>query len=158
MDVIRSLCIMAIFCAVMVELCPEGEVRKIASMLASTILLLIALGGFGKIDFDVYAREMSRLREQQALVLQGGDELNQRLNRLVIARELETYILDKAEELGLQVREVELELVWSPEGFWVPNAVKLYLPGPSAKAAELAGLIESELGIPEERQHWETDD
>ena len=158
MESIRALCAMAVFSAVLLELMPEGGVRRIASVLASSALILLALGGLGQIDLDYYAREKSRLREEQAVIQAGGEAMNERLSRLVIAQELETYILDKAEELGVPVIGAELSLAWSPEGFWVPRSATIHVKGRSESEHELSRILEAELGIPLAEQEWKRDE
>ena len=158
METVRELCVIAVFCAVLLELIPEGGVRKIMSVLCSAVLILVSLGGVKQLDYDVYAREMSRLREEQAAIELDGEAMRERMNRLVIAQELETYILDKAEELGVPVIGAELSLAWSPEGFWVPRSATIHVKGRSESEHELSRILEAELGIPLAEQEWKRDE
>ena len=158
METVRELCVIAVFCAVLPELIPEGGVRKIMSVLCSAVLILVSLGGVKQLDYDVYAREMSRLREEQAAIELDGEAMRERMNRLVIAQELETYILDKARELEVPVTHAQFSLRWSSEGFWVPESVELTVSGRTESEEDLRRILEAELGIPSGGQIWKYDE
>ena len=67
----------------------------------------------------------------------------------IIAEQTEAYILDKAGELGLEVT-VRVETRTEGNGIPVPWSAELT----GAQSEALASALETELGIPAERQVW----
>ena len=62
--------------------------------------------------------------------------------------------MDTARLLQVPLQSAEVEARWSTEGLWVPYAVKLIgEPDEEGKAA-LTARIQTDLGIPAERQTW----
>ena len=96
------------------------------------------------------------MSELEQIIVSTDTETADRLNRTIIEGECETYILDKAAALGLEVREAAVTARWSDEGFWYPWECRL-----STGEGDMSGLsrlIEAELGIPEARQRWEAEE
>ena len=156
-ETIRELCILSIFCGAALRLAPEGPVRRVTAVLCTAVLLLCVLGGVKALDLDSYALTQNTLREQEQRFLSRAEDSRQRLDRLVIEQELQTYIQSKAEQSGLRILQLETELTWRTEGLWVPYALSLRYSGPSQQAERLAEELEAELGIPRERQRWSED-
>ena len=154
---IRELCALSVFCAVVLQLTPEGGVRRMLTLLCTAALLSAALSGIRQIDYDAYALELARFREREKTFAETSDETQERLNRLVIEQECRSYILDKARELGLEPESVEVELRWDMEGLWVPAAVSIRCRGTEEQIAALSAAIRTELGIAGEDQRWRDD-
>lgn len=155
---IRELCALSVFCAVAMQLTPEGGVRRMLSILCTAALLSAALSGVRQIDYDAYALELSRVREREKSFAADTDRAQERLSRLVIEQECRTYIEDKARQLGLEPEEIEVELRWDMEGLWVPAAVTIRCRGTEGQIAALSGAIRTELGIAGEDQRWVDED
>jgi len=129
---------------------PEGSVKRIMSTVCAALLICAVLQPLKDFDIQQYALELAKIRETEAEILEQGGEMNNRLNRLVIESECESYIKDKAAAAGIET-ELKVLAQWSMEGIWVPHEVRLSC----AYNSDLAKLISSELGIPEERQTWQ---
>jgi hypothetical protein len=69
----------------------------------------------------------------------------------IIAERMRTYILDKANTLGLEVSAVDIGFVTDENGTPVPASVELTA---GEYSGELAGYIETELGIGKDSQKW----
>lgn len=152
-SVIRQLCAMSILCGAAISIAPEGTVRRMLEIVCSVVIISAVAQPFIGVDFAAYALELARFEEREAEFLADNSELNDRLNRLVIEERYETYIMDKANELGAEVYSVEVSVQWSMDGFWTPYSVQISC-GSHAGQKELSGRIEAELGVPAERQQW----
>ena len=151
---IRQLCMLSVFCGAAMSLCPEGGVRKIMKVLCTAVLMTALLSPLKKTDMSRFALETARLRELEAGMAEKGAEAEKRLSRPVIEQQYETYIMDKAADMGLNIQEAEVGVQWSSEGFWVPYSADIKYSGSREICSRLASAVESELGIPEERQSW----
>ena len=151
---IRDFCILAIFCGAALRLAPEGSIKRIMSVLVTAALLLQLFASLGLRDLDALADDLGRMRESEQRFSQETDALRQRLDRLVIEDELRTYILNKATQQGIDISEIELELHWQTEGYWLPRAVTLHGPVSEREAAALTCMLCAELGIKAENVRW----
>lgn len=151
---IRELCLLAILCAAVTSICPEGNVKKICSLTCSVVMITAALKPLAGFDYREYSAQLAQYREMGAALTESSQELDARLNRLVIERECAAYILDKAHESGIDVTDVRVTASWSTDGFWYPASADIFSSDPESARQTLNGIIERELGIAEGEQHW----
>ncbi len=151
---VRALCAMSMLCGAAMSISPEGSVKKIMSILCASVLIMSVLLPIKQIDFSAYAVELAKLQQHEQDLRSSGEEINSRLNRLVIQAEYEAYIMDKAEKLGLKAEGVKVGAEWSTEGLWIPTSVEIECVGDEKLKKSLSKIILSELGIPPENQYW----
>ncbi len=99
---------------------------------------------------------MARLHEMERQLASDTEDIQNRLNRLVIEEEYSSYVKERAKSLGLNPQEVHIQARWSREGLWIPDASRIRLPSEHGQA-ELSQILLGELGIPRERQEWIAD-
>ena len=133
--------------SVVQTLTPKGSLREIASFVGGLLLLAVLLRPLGSVDLSAVSLNLDAYRQtveqrQAELEQEGQKELVG-----LIEAELESYISDKAEDLGIRV-QVTVEL----DGSGVPAPVSVELTGPRSEA--LSRWLETELGVPAERQVW----
>ena len=145
---IRQLCAVSIFCGAAINITPEGGVRRIMQLLCTAALTMAILSPIKEIDFDIYALETARLREAEAAINESAEKIDDRLNRAVIEEQCEEYISDKADSMGLALEA----RVTAEAADGVPVPARVTLTG--KKSGELSRWLETELGIPAERQVW----
>ena len=105
-------------------------------------------------ELSGYSLNLARYRAGAETLTGEGEALRRMLDRGIIEREMEAYILDKARTLGVPLSGARVALRWSTEGVWLPERVEL--TGPYSEA--LARAVEAELGVPRRAQHWRTDE
>ena len=149
---IRALCAVSLLCGSALSILPEGGVKRVAEILCTASLILAVLS-----PIKEHAMENARLRELEASIAQNGQEAGERLERLVIEGEYETYIMDKAGELGIDGLKTDVEVQWSLEGFWIPYGVELSGECSDESREQLGRIMVSDLGIPYERQRWSSE-
>ena len=152
-EIVRALCVLSVLCGVLLSLTPEGNLRRIAELACSCLLILSVLKTAGAaepvlpdIELEVTARE----KELSAKAAKTEDELN----GLVIQRECEEYIMEKADELGVELSGIVVELQRTEEKEWHPWSVTLEVGTAEGRKSALSGIIRTDLGIPYERQSW----
>ena len=143
MDAIRryviTLTAAAMLCALVKAITAgrKGQ-EKILSLVCGIFLLATALGPLGLLRLpdlsDPTAQVQAETKRQMAAI---------------ISEEAASYILDKADALGLQL-EVQVEL----DAELLPCGVRLQGAASPYARSQLSGQIETELGIPKERQVW----
>ena len=155
---IREICALSILCGAAMSIMPEGGVKRVAGILTAAILLTAILTPLRSIDLESYALLAARYRQQEAELTAQGEKINERLNRAVIEREYETYIMDKANEMGIDIKEADVEVQWSTERMWLPYSACIAAHAAPAQRAALEDAIAAELGIPGERVTWKSDE
>ncbi len=155
---IRQLCALSILGGVALSLTPEGSGRRVMSFVCSLAMLSCVLGGIKTLDWDTYSMEISRYREREQAFLEQSGEIRDDLDRRVIEAECRAYVLEQAVRLGTLVQDASVRVEWSTEGLWVPYAATVYGDLTEQEKGRLAQLLETELGIPRERQEWNDDD
>ena len=113
------------------------------------LLLAVLLRPLGSVDLSAVSLNLDAYRQtveqrQAELEQEGQKELVG-----LIEAELESYISDKAADMGLTLR---VQVTVEPDGSGVPVPVSVELTGPRSEA--LSRWLETELGVPAERQVW----
>lgn len=157
-EALHGFCVLAVFCGAALRLTPEGSVKRVMSVLVSAVLLLQIFSGLGLRDAAKIAEEIGRFREAEQRYQLDSEQVRQRLDRLVIEEELKTYIQNKAGQRGLTITDVEPELHWQTDGYWLPRALTIRGSGSETAASVLLRELGAELGIEQERLRWIADD
>ena len=149
MEGLRQWLLSAAACAALVSmawrLCPDGAARQVARFTGGLLILCALLRPLAAWESPEGLWDASDYR---AAVAQTEAELSREAAGVFsdgIARRLEAYIEDKAEGLGASVRA---EVTADSRG--VPVGVTLR----GAYCAELAEIVEGELGVAKEKQVW----
>lgn len=156
-DGIRQLCAISMLCGAALSILPEGGVKRVAEILCTASLILAILSPIRELDIETYALGSAKLRQMEASLSQEGQEAGERLNRIVIEQEYETYIMDKAAELGINYLTADVEVQWSLEGLWIPYGVQVDSDCSESSRNSLSRILVSDLGIPYERQRWNSE-
>ena len=144
----------AVFCAVMTEICPKGQVKTVVKMLCGMVMSLALISPLLSLDMDSYSLNLAKYRREGEAIAGEAQDAANAWSRTIIEEECRAYILDKAALLGMELPDASVTLKWSSEGFWYP--VECSLPVPYHPG--LSSAIESGLGIGPESQKWRDDE
>lgn len=150
---IRGMAAAAVICGGAMALTPGGKVKGVLKVVCGTVMVIALISPLIKGDELWSAMDIAKYRQEAGEVAGDAEEKRTNLSRELIKRELETYVLDKAQSLGVELHEVDIILRWSEEGFWYPYEVSLNASSAFGKMG-LESSIEGELGVPAERQYW----
>lgn len=143
----------AILAAVLRKIAPEGSGGKVTRLGAGLLILLTALGPLGSVDLMAGARQLVENSYVGGYIQDDLQETTNDLMEELIKESTRTYILDKAQELGL-VLSVEVETVVQ-NGYPVPWRASLRGTYAQTERETMERLMEEELGIPRQRQNWQ---
>lgn len=155
---IREVCALSILFGMIMSIIPQGGVKRITGILCSAALIIAVITPIKDIDIESYAQLLARYHEQEKELSAKGEEINNRLNRAVIINEYQSYIMDKAVELGIDVKEARVEVQWSTDAVWMPYSVCISADANSVERGILEDKLKAELGIPAERVKWMSDE
>ena len=153
-ELVEKLCILSVFFGLALSLMPEGIVKKMAPAVGAAAMLLCLMDGIADVDTDDLVMDIARYRELSQTLTTDAEVLHERLDRYLIERECQAYIEGKAGELGLHALSVRVAAAWSSEGFWLPESVSIGGQWTAKEKERLSQMIESQLGIPAQRQEW----
>ncbi len=151
---LRGICTASVFFGLALSLLPEGRERRIASLCATAALVLMLIGLVRTVDWTPYSVSLAEMKSAADSISSDALERQSRMNRFVIERRCEEYIMDKAEELSLPLRSVRVSAKWSGEGVWFPDRVSITLAREAEGSERLSSLIEAQLGIEKKQQEW----
>lgn len=155
---VREYLLGIVACALLTALCtailPEGGCRRAAGFVCGLLMLLCTVRPLLRLDTTQLAQAVSRVQMQAEQTRTGVTVQNRALTADIIKQTCQTYILDKAESLGLALTaEVTVE---SEGAYPYPAAVRLTGAPTAQQKLALTRYIAGELAIPEEAQTWET--
>ena len=136
------------------SLAPEGSVKKICRLAGGLALLLAAVGPLIKLDSGILARS---LEEYRAMVQSREEALAEQNNifyQTIIEESAAAYIVDKAEEMGIAC-QAEVTFSYDEDGVPCPWEVTARGDWTDGARESLERLLEDDLGIPPQRQHYE---
>ena len=140
---VLSLITAALLGGIITGILPSGSCGKLLKLLCGVFLLAAVLRPLGELELPDL--------DAQAAVADGLD-FAQAQKRQVISQRLEAYILDKAAELGMDIGvELTLDKTHCPQAALLTGSVS------QSQRACLGEILETELGIPKECQHWQED-
>ena len=147
---VLSLVTAALIGGILTGILPENSGGKLIRLLCGVFLLTAVLQPAAALELpDLNAWLSDFDRDAQAAVLEGEDYLAEEKRR-VIRQRLETYILDKAKDLGLTL-SVEVSLTEDD----LPRSARLTGDYTQEQKDSLTYILKTELGIPEARQQWQ---
>ena len=146
------------FTETIVQCFSDGEaLRKTVRLVGGAAAAIAILSSLLQFDYAAYA---ASLREE-LLTVQPDTEQAQteasRLNRLLIEEECAAYIWDRARAIGIALQDVKVTLAWDPAGFWYPAQAELTVSSDATQSSALSDVIQTELGIAPDAQHWRED-
>lgn len=135
-------------------LAPNGSVKKVCRLAGGLALLLAAVGPLLRLDSGLIARAAEEYRAASQSYEEGLAEKSNLLYQTIIEDNTAAYIVDKAEELGILC---QAEVTCSNDENGVPCPWEVTARGvwTEEKRAALSRLLEDDLGIPPQRQHFE---
>lgn len=134
-------------------LTPPGPVEKVTRFVCGIMLVAVLLGPLASVDREAFSLSLSDYRDTVAELTGDMEQQQNRLVRSYIEQECAAYILDEAQVLGVAGGRVEVSAKWGDE-CWVPYEAYLDLEATGDQRNRLSVLLDVQLGIPAERQHW----
>lgn len=142
--------------AILLSLLPKGGVRRAAGLTCAMALAVVVLRPAAVLDGESLSRAIARLEMESEQVRTGVEVKNRELVAAIIKQNAETYILDKAASMGLELlAEVTVE---GGSGYPYPAAAVLTGSPTPDQQKKLEAYITENLAIPAERQTWKLAD
>lgn len=144
----------ALVMAVADSLAPEGSVKRVCRMAGGLALLLAAVGPFVRLDSGILSEMLEGYRAQVRSCEDALEEQNILFYQTIIEEDTAAYIVDKAEEIGVFC-QAEVTVYYGEDGVPCPWEVTARGDWTDEAREALERLLEDDLGIPPQRQHYE---
>lgn len=144
----------ALVMAVADSLAPEGSVKRVCRMAGGLALLLAAVGPFIRLDSGMLSDMLEGYRAQVQSYEETLEEQNNLFYQTIIEENTAAYIVDKAEELGIFC-QAEVTFSYDEDGVPCPWEVTARGEWTDEARVTLERLLEDDLGVPIQRQHYE---
>ena len=149
-EYIVCVCCAALLCGIVNAMMPKGTTREILKLVGGLFLAFTVISPIRDVEFPDLSRMTTTLQEEVSQAVARGEEMARQAAADSIKKELEAYILDKAQSLRLQIR-VQLKL---EEETLHPASVSIIANvSPSAKE-EMEYWLCRELGLTKEDITW----
>jgi stage III sporulation protein AF len=144
----------ALVAALADSLAPEGAVRKIGKLAGGLLMVVAILQPLVQLDDSALAAALAQTRLEAQGYSTALEEENERLMKLIIEEQTGAYIQDKAAQLGVTCT-AQVTCQENEEGELYPASVTVYGELSETQADALTRLIQGDLAIPAEEQHYE---
>ncbi len=127
-------------------------ISKMVRLCCALFLFIVLLKPFVHLEWEHPERWFSEYQPEEDVISQAVAD-REKETAVLITRQTEEYILDKAEELGFSP-EVAIDLAALSEHYQYPYRVTVRGQWTQGQREALSQYIAQTLGIPEERQIW----
>lgn len=142
----------AIICSLITSLMgKKGTYAAIVRMLCGLFMALTMISPLIQVRLSDFTSYFDSLQTEADTAAASGSAMAEEASEAIIKRETETYILDKALSMGLNI---EVEVTLADAGVPYPCHVSLRGAASPYARRQLQGWLEDDLGIPEENQTW----
>lgn len=137
---------------IMLSIIPKGIVHKIAGIVGGLLLVITAISPLLDFNGDVISQAVSKYIIEAENIQTGIEIGSKELLCQVIKDQCESYILDKADSMGMAI-EIEIEM---NEKVQYPYPIHVTVRGNWTVSEQmyLCRYIADSLGVPEEQQEW----
>ena len=136
------------------SLAPDGSVKKICRLAGGLALLLAAVSPLIRLDSGILTRTLEEYRAMIQSYEETLEEQNNLFYQTIIEESTAAYIVDKAKEMGISC-QAEVTFSYDEDGVPCPWEVTARGNWTDGARESLERLLEDDLGIPPQRQHYE---
>ena len=142
----------AMICAVAgVLLPPKNAAGQIVKLLCGVLLTVTIISPLTKVSFRNITHYFDALSVDADAYVENGSKLKQEKLAAIIKERTESYILDKAGQMGLQI---SVEVALDEDNNSIPCGITVIGQVSAYSKKILSGYINDTLGIAKEKQVW----
>lgn len=139
----------ALIAGILQSFVKEGSCARVLKILCGLFLMVTALKPLKDLQIPTLEDWTASWNTEAEAAVREGEERYAGEYGAVIRQRLEAYILDKAAQLGLSV-QVQLTLTAD----YLPESALLTGQATRQQKQAMESILESDLGIPKEKQQW----
>lgn len=136
----------------------DEQISRLVKLIGAAAMTAVILGGIKEFDYHAYAASLQREHWELKWNADSVKTDVEQLHRRYIESQCAAYILDRAQQMQIELSDVSVALEWNTDGYWYPVHAEISVMNKNADLAPLKRMIESELGIPIAEQIWRGED
>ncbi len=129
----------------------KGLHGTLIQLLTGLFLSITVISPLARVKIDNFTAYLSGLEADASAIIADAEKATTAAKVKIIKEEVETYILDEAKKLGL---DLEVTVTFASGSEFLPDIVNINGAVAPYKKRILQDVIQEELGIPEEKQMW----
>ena len=150
-EYIVSVCTAALLCGILNSLILKGPAKDVLKLVSGLFLAFCVISPVSNIHLpDLAAMNQEVQQDAEAAASAGAEIMDEALSERITGQ-LEAYILDKAESMGLHP---EVKVILKDDGSYLPKHVTLSGKAPIVKRTKLIQEIVEDLGLTKEDVRW----
>ena len=150
-EYIISVCTAALLCGILNSMMLKGPVKQILKLVSGLFLAFCVISPVSNIHLPDLAAISQEVQEDAQSAVLSGEKITDEALTESITRQLETYILDKAQSMGLHP---QVEVILSDDGSYLPKVATLWGDASVVKRTKLIQEIAEDLGLAKEDVQW----
>ncbi len=144
----------SIIAAVLIAISPAGKTRKVTAFASGFLIVAALIKPVISFDFSTFSSAVMQygvMGEEYAGLL---EKENGRMLTAIIEERSSAYISDKAVSLGMKKVSVRVKTRKGDGDYPYPYEVYISAECSDAQRQSLSNYLESEFGVPVNRQYW----
>lgn len=150
-EYIISVCTAALLCGILNSMMLKGPAKQILKLVSGLFLAFCVISPVSNIHLPDLAAISQEVQEDAQSAVLSGEEITDEAMTESITRQLEAYILDKAQSMGLHP---QVEVILSDDGSYRPKAVILWGDASIVKRTKLIQEVTEDLGLTKGDVQW----
>ncbi len=143
----------AMLVALAESMCPDGPVKRAASLVGGIVLLFAVLQPFATGEIPFFSLDLAAYQTDANAAIEEFSAENDVLTKGIIEEKCAAYIVDKAQALGAGC-QAAVTCRWESDTA-VPDAVTVTGELTGDQQAALSAIMTEDLGITQEKQSFE---
>lgn len=144
--------------AIAMSITPKGRTRAATALVAGLVTIVVLVAPILDFDYTAYALHNPDFHISLELHTEEMQTASKSLQARIISERSRTYILDKAESVGLPDLDIRIQTKAGADGFVVPYAIYLTGHYNAEQRRTLEAYLVGTFGIPVKRQIWSVPD
>lgn len=140
-------------CAFISAIVPSSASNRFVTLGCGLLMLLTLIKPLANLDMEYLAESISRYKISETEIKSETKIDNKKLIAGIIKEKCETYIWDKAEQIGIEPLEIKVKICDNND-YPYPNGLLILCNYSEKQRRDLTQWVERELAIEEENQEW----
>ena len=141
----------ALICGIVQSLPQESAAAALTRLVCGVIMTVVVVSPLRELRIPELSASVSGISQQAEEAAQKGERISADALAQRIQQEARTYILNEAEQLGLQI---DAQIILSNEDIPVPEAAVIQGDIPARLQGALEEILDTKLGIAKENVTW----
>lgn len=141
----------ALICGIVQSLPQESAAAALTRLVCGVIMTVVVLSPLRELRIPELSASVSGISQQAEEAAQKGERISADALAQRIQQEARTYILNEAEQLGLQI---DAQIILSNEDIPIPEAAVIQGDIPARLQGALEEILDTKLGIAKENVTW----